>query len=110
MAITIPLSLLVVHTIADFFLQSDWMALNKSKQWNALFLHCAVYALCFTWLGPLFVLVTFATHTITDAITSRINAKLWVANQRHWFFCAIGVDQLIHFVTLALTYKGLFNG
>lgn len=35
----------------------------------------------------------------------------WVANvdmqKRHWFFVMIGLDQLIHLVTLAITYNVL---
>lgn len=115
---TIPLSLLALHFIGDFLLQTDWMALNKSKQWDVLAIHAAVYSVCFFWFGSLFVLMTFVTHFITDAITSRITSRLWfvhevpngfydydAGNKRHWFFVMIGFDQLIHFVTLAATYS-----
>lgn len=101
----IPFALLAVHFVADFVLQSDWMALNKSKRWDALALHCAVYAACFLWWGLTFALVTFAAHFVQDAITSRINARLWQANERHWFFVAIGADQLLHYAQLGLTLR-----
>lgn len=107
---TIPLLLLVVHFVADFLFQTDWMAINKSKQWDALALHCLVYSACFlvvTEFPVPFVLVTFATHFTTDAITSRITTRLWQADQRHWFFVVIGLDQLIHATTLALTWAYL---
>lgn len=128
----VPLSLLFVHLIGDFFLQSDWMALNKSKSLFALWLHCAVYSLCFIPWGLDFYLLTFAAHFITDAITSRITSRLWFINfhieklrefdvphnvviaaiatvkpTRHWFFVMIGVDQFIHCLTLALTLRFL---
>lgn len=132
MILTIPISLLVTHFVADFMLQSDWMALNKSKRWWPLFLHCLLYALCFGWMGPNFVAVTFITHFLTDAVTSRITSRLWFirlmlkredvidsselnalypfhaavdSGLRHWFFVVIGLDQLIHYVTLALTLR-----
>ncbi len=120
--ITIPLSLLAMHTFADFGLQTDWQAINKSKNWRALGTHVLVYSLCFLPWGLAFALVTFLTHFLTDAVTSRITSKLWFIPEiswtdrgeavvgpkrgnRHWFFVMVGVDQLIHFTTLALTYK-----
>ena len=130
--LTIPLSLLAIHFVADFLLQSDWMALNKSKSWKALCTHGLVYSVCFSWLGVAFFIVTFLTHTFTDMLTSRITSRLWFVDlrtrgdsskklkwpyfayinpkKRHWFFVMIGFDQLIHFTTLGLTYKYLFGG
>jgi hypothetical protein len=125
------LSLLAAHFIGDFLLQSDWMALNKSKDNWALFCHCTLYSLVFAPFGLAFMVANFWLHFITDYITSRITSKLWFMNmnyaerilpmsndyssvfdnvvftpwKRHWFFVAIGADQLVHFVTLVLTYK-----
>lgn len=129
---SLAISLLTVHWIADFLFQTDWMALNKSKSWKALCTHTLVYSLCFIWLGWSFVLATFFLHTLTDAVTSRATSKLWfferawtdcvgkcvpdhgtcwkyVEGRRHWFFVVIGLDQLIHGITLVLTWKVL-NG
>lgn len=109
----IPLSLLAVHTIGDFVLQTNWMATNKSKNSDALFAHTLVYSLCFLHWGLVFVIITLITHTITDAVTSRITAYLY-ANlndqhfyqpNSHWFFVVIGFDQLIHFATLAYAFE-----
>lgn len=102
---TIPLIFLFMHWIGDFFLQTDWMAINKSKRWDALALHAAVYAMCFLWWGLAFALLTFALHGATDAFTSRITARLWAAGERHWFFVVIGLDQLIHYYTLAWSFS-----
>ena len=103
---SIPLYILLIHYIADFQLQNDWMAVNKSKHWGALTLHCLVYSLCFLYWGWLFALITFVTHFITDAITSRMTRALYYpVFHRHWFFAVIGLDQLIHYTTLALTFK-----
>lgn len=123
MSFQIPIVLLAAHFVGDFIFQSDWMATNKSKSWKALALHVLVYSAViagvFNWSyflrGDHFVLsqiavgkwfaLTFISHFVTDAITSRINARLWQANERHWFFVGIGADQLIHAVTLALTFQ-----
>lgn len=79
--------LVLAHFVGDFLLQSDWMALNKGKRWDALALHVAVY------MQPFFLLLAFlgldgwsaaswfvfngVAHFLADAITSRINARLW---------------------------------
>jgi len=123
------LALLAVHFVADFLLQSDWMALNKSKRWDALALHVGVYAACFVVFGWVFALVTFVAHFAQDAVTSRINGRFWffdmampvhwpsrrdpngptvphyaaIGGDRHWFFVGIGADQLLHYAQLLLT-------
>lgn len=152
----LPLSLIVAHFIGDFILQSNWMALNKSKNWGALSIHVLAYMVPFTlWvmgtgqtdtLWP-FLVFTALFHFGTDAVTSTITSKLWFLDtheitpkhqeflgenpitkvvdnghctvnlnyivqlvtfddaKRHWFFVMIGLDQLIHYVTLAYTFK-----
>ena len=107
MSIGWVVTLLAIHTLADFFLQTDWMAVNKSKNSDALLAHTAIYSAAFLYFGLAFVLVTWASHTVTDAITSRISSYFWRKEQRHWFFCTIGVDQFIHATTLLLTYRWL---
>lgn len=93
--------LMTVHFIADFILQNDWMATNKSKRWDALALHVAIYAACFVPWGLPFVLKLGALHFVTDAITSRVTSYLWQKQARHWFFVVIGFDQWLHMVQLA---------
>lgn len=165
---TVIYVLLVAHFVGDFICQTDWMALNKSKRWDALALHVGVYTVVIgitawvavnwtglgvgivdirTWkagyvaIGSTYYVPTVATwlgvnaaaHFVQDAITSRINARLWFLRMtplelpngllgrvtyeggiakpflvadtgtRHWFFVAIGADQLLHYVTLFVT-------
>jgi hypothetical protein len=111
--------LLVAHFVADFVCQTDWMAQNKSKRWDALALHVAVYgAAVLAVLAPLglfgviadpgtvgwvWLAVNLCAHFVQDAITSRINSRLWQAKEVHWFFVSIGFDQLLHYVTLFVT-------
>jgi hypothetical protein len=108
------LLLLSTHFVADFVLQSDWMAKNKSKHWGALSLHVLVYTLTFvpvviyllgnTPADAQFLLLTFALHFLTDAITSRINSNLWAQQRVHVFFVGVGADQLSHAWALAGVY------
>lgn len=130
------LILLSAHFMADFPLQSDWMATNKSKNWWALTTHVVVYSVVVT-LAVVFTVeemypdpkllwhfmgLTFLTHFWTDMVTSRITSRLWffapvpgresyayVAGKRHKFFVMIGFDQLIHAWTLALTWMEVFS-
>jgi phage-related holin len=105
------------HYVGDFILQSDEMALNKSSSWFWLAVHVLTYTMMVS-CGFLtlelnhgyvarFFIMTFVTHFVTDAVTSRVSAKLYVNNQRHWFFCTIGFDQLVHLWTLGATIAWL---
>ena len=136
----IPLSFLIVHTVGDFTLQNNFMAVNKSKRLDALLLHVLIYSFTFllftVFAGydfeklPLFFLITFLSHFVTDFVTSRISRalfpfiKAWPSipddreyidmegregRSRHRFFECIGYDQLIHFTTLSFTYQWLIR-
>jgi hypothetical protein len=118
MPIRVILLLAAIHFVADFLLQSDWMAVNKSKSWSALAAHIYVYSctflLCLLRLthlsAPLvinFVMIAGVCHYVTDALTSRITSYLWAKEERHWFFVTIGFDQLLHTIQLVLTYTWL---
>ena len=92
-----------MHLFADFILQTDQMAINKSKSNFWLTLHIACYSVPFLIFGWKFALVNAIGHWITDFITSRITSYLWKKEERHWFFVTIGIDQAIHLTTLILT-------
>lgn len=103
--------LLSAHWIADFVLQSDWMAINKSKSWSALGSHILVYALVIGVSVAVlersenltkFVLLNSLVHFVQDAITSRVAAQLY-ETRRHDFFVIIGLDQVLHLSLLVWT-------
>lgn len=112
-------TLLAVHWLADFVLQSHWMSVNKSKRLDALALHVAIYTgtlffACLMLFGQtratlIFVLVNGALHFATDFVTSRITSHLWAKQRVHDFFVVVGIDQLIHQVTLATTMAWLLK-
>lgn len=99
------IALVWTHWIADFILQSDSMALNKSKSNFWLGIHVLVYSICFLWVGWKFALLNGILHFVTDYITSRINSQLLTLPSKHWFFTCVGFDQAIHLTCLVLTYQ-----
>lgn len=128
-------SIIFLHWVADFVLQTDKQAKGKSKNWRDLINHTSVYSLVWLlvggfiylhqfkpydqvhnnmmnaywqhWIprGLLFVLITFICHTITDYFTSRLNSKLWAKGDVHNFFVSVGFDQVLHYIQLFLTYS-----
>lgn len=117
-------SIILIHWIADFVVQSDEQAKGKSKNWKHLLGHTVTYSgvwlvIGFTiltdWFNDwsiavsnsiwMFVLITFVLHTITDYFTSRLNSKLWAKGDVHNFFVSVGFDQVLHYIQLFLTYQ-----
>jgi len=70
------------HIIGDFWLQSDWMAMNKSKKsWNCL-VHVLIYTSMFlfltaSWKALLFIGVT---HFILDRWHFILKRAIWWRN------------------------------
>lgn len=103
--------LLVVHWVADFVMQTHWQASNKSKRMDALVRHVGTYTAVLTVAsvalfgidGLPFAAVNGGLHFATDYVTSRASSKLWAKQDWHNFFVVIGLDQLIHQLTLAAT-------
>jgi len=130
MEIGMVFSLLILHWICDFILQTDEQAKGKSSSWSCLLRHTAIYSLMFTFC--LFVLegvstennlrhivllncftfmwITFILHTLTDYITSREVKKFFDVGNHHYGFIVIGLDQILHYIQIFLTYNYLFNG
>jgi len=99
------LMLIWLHFIADFILQSNKMAINKSTSVKWLLTHVIIYTIPFFWFGLFFAILNGIAHFITDYFTSKATSYLWKKNQRHWFFVIIGFDQAIHLSTLLITYQ-----
>lgn len=105
---------LFIHYLADFVCQTNWMALNKSKNNLALGVHVITYSavmllglhialifhvMSYIWL---FVLANGLLHFATDYISSRLSAKFLIAEQRSYFWWTIGGDQWVHQATLII--------
>ena len=110
------LTLLVAHWIADFVLQTHWMAQNKSKSNDALLYHVLTYTTCMTvasvFVFPpvhavsLWIVINSIAHFATDWVTSRWSAR-YFGKEWHNFFVVVGFDQLLHYTTLLLTARWL---
>ena len=103
--ISLKLALLAIalHFIGDFVLQSRWMGENKSKNWLALLAHVGVYTACLTPLGFRYALLNGGIHFVVDAATSRVTSRMWEKKNVYGFFTVIGLDQMIHAMTLLST-------
>jgi hypothetical protein len=72
---------LLTHLLGDFVLQSDWMALNKSKHSIPCLVHVLIYTFCF-WLfithsWPA-LLVLGGTHFLIDRFHIPLKRFIWL--------------------------------
>lgn len=114
MKLTLFESFCLVHFLMDWIFQTRWEALNKSKNWVALFVHSLVYTLGFL---PLFFFykvnfwflgIIFLTHFILD----RRDLEIWIMNLKGskkellpeplWMITLLGLDQTLHILVLAI--------
>jgi len=72
---------LLIHLFGDYWLQSDWMALNKTKQTLPCSVHCFIYTLPFLLFTDniLALFLIFATHFVEDR-WSLVKYFIWFKN------------------------------
>lgn len=102
--------ILCFHFVADFVLQSHWMAMGKSQRWGMnrqMVSHIAVYTAFLLPLGPAWALANGLAHYATDIVSSRATTALFKRNEIHWFFVVVGADQLVHVLCLIWSYQWL---
>ena len=100
---------LVKHLVADFFLQTSWMANGKEQPhgWlKPLLAHVAVHAVAteiiFLALAPLYWwmgLVDFAIHFAIDRCKGLLNRAFDTDPTKTGFWWLIGIDQTLHHLT-----------
>jgi hypothetical protein len=76
---------LILHGIGDYFLQTDFQALNKKKKgwfgFRQCLYHCIAYSLPFLFIGSWqAVLMIFITHFIIDRTNIVAYALAWKNN------------------------------
>jgi uncharacterized protein DUF3307 len=103
--------LTVKHVIADFVLQTSWMAIGKDQKTGwflPLLAHCgvhfAVILAVILAVAPRFwfvAVIDFVIHITVDFCKGRISSHLGVTQENHhpWFWTLIGVDQALHHLT-----------
>jgi NADH:ubiquinone oxidoreductase subunit B-like Fe-S oxidoreductase len=104
MELKIILLLILVHFFGDFVLQTNDMAMNKSKSQKWLLIHTAVYSLLFVVFGLVYAVVNFVVHFVVDYFSSRAGAHFKQQDNQKGFFMVLGTDQAIHLSTLMITY------
>lgn len=105
------LSLIIMHFIFDWWLQTNNQAMNKSSDNLVLTHHVLIYFIGL-WLWAEFfevshwwIILNGVMHWITDWLTSRGNVYLYKKYNRSGLFKGIAFDQMIHFITLLLTLR-----
>ncbi len=94
-----------IHFVADFILQSNHIATNKSKYTICLLEHCCIYSLPFFILGIKYALINGILHFVIDFFTSSMTTYFYGRDRRRAFFITIGCDQAIHITCLILTMQ-----
>ena len=97
------------HIIADFVLQTAWMAHGKDQKtgWALpLLVHClihfAVALVLILIVAPKFwfvALIDFAIHITVDRAKGFVSANFGINQEHPWFWTLIGVDQALHHLT-----------
>lgn len=104
--------LFALHYLADFILQTNWMAHGKSKRFWPLFIHVLIYTTVFIGGAALYTDIDSAIwfgvlngviHYIVDYFTSRLNSRLYQKENKRMFWIAVGLDQTLHYITILLT-------
>lgn len=96
------LKILFAHSLGDYFLQTDYLAMNKGKDNYILCIHAILYTFAVSLIfgseiNQLWYWFILLTHILVDYIKARgITPKIMGDKN------ALILDQVIHFLTLAL--------
>ena len=98
----ILLKILFAHCLGDYFLQTDYLALNKSKNNYILFIHAVlytfgVYLVFASEINIFWYLIILLSHIPIDYIKARGVTPTILGDKN-----ALILDQVIHYITLLL--------
>lgn len=82
--------LIICHLLGDFFLQTQYVAETKGKNWYHLFVHCILYSVpfyfCFGWCWQLALIAIL--HFPIDALKARYQKINIITDQTlHYLLC-----------------------
>lgn len=77
------LLLVICHMIGDYFLQADFIASTKGKNWYHLIVHCMLYVAPFIFVFGLDwrIYILLISHIIIDPLKARYNKITYVQDQ-----------------------------
>lgn len=118
--LTIIITVLFIHFIADFIFQNKWMAQNKSSNSFPLFIHILVYSTIllipsfFIFKSPelawYFAIINGILHFGVDYWTSKLSSYMYSNGYmgtnklpNFSFWAVIGFDQFLHSIMLLST-------
>ena len=84
--------LIICHMLGDYFLQGDFIASTKGKNWYHLIVHCMLYIVPFILIFGLDwrVYVLLVSHIIIDPLKARYNKITYIQ------------DQIMHYLILII--------
>ena len=96
------LKLLIAHSLGDYFLQTDYLAINKGKDNYILCIHSILYTFAIglifgNGISQLWYWIILLTHILVDYVKARgITPKIMGETN------ALILDQVIHYLILIL--------
>ena len=110
--------LILMHTIADFFLQGSKLSRLKAIKSPYLFEHVGIYTLLFVVLSPLVLGLTIVQglifsflngflHLVIDYFTGKFKTK-YIDTDESKYIATIGLDHSLHLVLLIGSYIYLY--
>lgn len=96
------LKILFAHSLGDYFLQTDYLAMNKGKDNYILCIHAILYTFAVSLIfgseiSQLWYWLILLTHILVDHIKARGITPKVIGDKN-----ALILDQVIHFLTLIL--------
>lgn len=98
------------HLVGDFLLQTNWMAVNKAKNWLPLLTHCTVYTLtiivtAYIGTAPLpaeAITFIFLSHIFLDKRTFVVwwAERIMGIKDKQTAWLIIAADQTFHLLVL----------
>ena len=79
--------IVMCHIVGDYLFQTDYMAMEKGKDWYILFVHCVCYCVPFAIVFGIDyrLMLIFISHIVADALKAR------------WHMIGLVEDQLFHY-------------